>query len=304
MDGVRPGRTAASSNGCSVAHRELRPADLGELLDRAVTLCARNAGVMLGAVGVPYVPYALLQWALLGDRHIPDPSLPGGGWPAIGIIDVAGALMFLFARGAAARVAYERYAGRPIVLAAAFRTGFARFGALLGMSVVATLCVVPLMLVLTVTLRVVGGIVAAFGASTFVAGTTGLVAAFVLVVPASLWLLFAYHLATVRVALGAPPSTAVLAALRVTAFRRPWRSLLAAAVTAVIWLAIPVILVLAAAVIPVAAVRVFVQQIVVNVVSIVAEVLAVAFFVAYDVDLAVRHEGFDLAHELNEPAPR
>jgi hypothetical protein len=285
---------------CSMANRELRPLGLGELLDRAVTLCARNAGLMLAAIAVPYVLLALLQWALFGDRYAPSTYASGRSeWNALGIDTIVGVTVFLFARGAAARVAHERYAERSIAPAAAFRTGFRRFGPLLGLTLIATIGGAAVAFVLSVVFTLVTGFLGVFGAAgTIVRVVVGLP----VFLPALAWYVFAYDLATVRVALGASPSIALFAALGATAIRRPWRSLLAAVIAALIPVAVPVMIEYAAEALPFAPLRVTLELGVVNIASIIGEALSVAFLVAYDVDIAVRHEGYDLALGLEEPS--
>jgi hypothetical protein len=98
------------------------------------------------------------------------------------------------------------------------------------------------------------------------------------------------------------PYSAFAAALRATVFARPWRTLLAALILAVV--AGGVLLVTSSLVelIPSEDLRSLVWFTVSAIESIVTECVTVAFLVVYAIDIAVRREGYDIAGAIEARA--
>lgn len=271
---------------------DLRPLGIGELLDRAVTLAVRNAGILLLSIALVYIPFSLLEWALSGDGLDSSAALP-----LFSLDTLIGLLMFAYGRTVWAIVIASRYAGKPVALRTALLAGARRYGAqlvallagaLAALGVVAAAGSVFIVLVLLVTGGHGGTVAPVFIRIPLLAA----------LVPLCVWVVFAYHLATVRIALGRPhPFTIVFAMLAVTAFRAPWRSLLCGALA----IAGPKLLNVAFTATAIAAhgSRYGAIPFACGVAGmILGEALSVALVVVYDVDLAVRTEGADIGAAL------
>jgi hypothetical protein len=278
----------------------LRPLGFGELMDRAVTLCVRNAGLLLTVITIPNVLFALIEYGAVGDVLMRSAAqLTSSQWRAL-LWDVAIALVvFAFERTAAVVVANARYTGEPVTAAGAFRRALARTAGQVLNIVIALLAAAAILVALAIPFVVVATLATAGGGR----GTVPILIALLVLGLAALvlllWLALAYQLASVRIALRtANPLTALFASLRATAFRAPWRSLLAGLVATLLGTVLVVIFSAIADLMPSPGLRLFVDFGLMTVGSIAGEALTVAFVVAYDVDIAVRYEGLDLTMAL------
>jgi hypothetical protein len=116
----------------------------------------------------------------------------------------------------------------------------------------------------------------------------------------SAWLCFGYELATVRIAYdGRSPYTALFSSLGATVFQRPWRSLLSAVILVLLAGGGSLMIALLGELPPSPALRTVITFGLGGAGSILIESLSAAFLIAYDVDIAIRREGLDLAATLD-----
>jgi hypothetical protein len=284
---------------------ELRPLGFGEMLDRAVTLAVRNAGPLVAAVALPYVPLALLQWALLGDFYAGEPvqAITASDWGWLALTTLLGMLVFAFARAAAVAIAYGAYLERRVGVGSAFHVALARFRAMVALGVVTVVCFVALTALLLLPMVIVGGIVTAAGMTDRPAIVTAFLVTAVIASPFLLWFALGFDMASIGVTRGSGGFAALRTALGATVFRNPSRSLIAGLIVSLLSFAAVVILSFASDSLPSAGWRVFASLGIGTVASIASEIVTVTFLVVYDVDVAVRHEGFDLALALAETVP-
>ncbi len=281
-----------------MATTDLRPLSLGEVLDRAVTLFVRRFSAIVTAIAVAYVPFAFLQWALLGWLVPYKARLTREEWSSFGLDLVLGVLVFALSRTAVAAVVGEAYMSRALSLVAAYLLAARRFGAQIVVLFVAALFGCAIVIVAAIPVLVMplfwtpdSGVLPIFTVLS-IAGTAAAVL--------GAWLFLGYELATVRLAVRAQNGyAAVVAALRATVFWRPWRSLLAAGTLLLVQVGGAFIFSGLAQLMPSPALQAFMTFGVGSVAAILIEALTVTFLVVYDVDIAVRHEGFDLAVALD-----
>lgn len=282
---------------------DLRPLGLGPLLDRAITLSFRHFGTLIAASAVTYVPFAAVQWLLVGRIAVGNPgTFTGRDWALVAIDAAAAFAVFVLTRTALAAVGRAAYLARPISLRGAYRLAVRRFGAqILNLFFAGVIGSMALTFV-SIPLTVVAVIATAGGGDGIVPITVaaGIAVAALTVVGA--WLYVAFELATVRIAVDArQPYAAFFAALGATVFRRPWRALLAGLLLLLVTGGGALIVSALADLVPSIELRAAVWTALSAVEAMFVEVLSVGFLVAYDVDLAVRHEGLDLAAALGEP---
>lgn len=303
--GDAPGESARNpAKRSPMATSDLRPLGLGEILDRAVTLFVRHFGVLVTALAVAYVPFALVQWVLVGwlIARKPASRLTGDQWASF-VVDIAlGTLVFALTRTAVAAIAGEAYLSRKLSLGAAYRLAAQRFGAQIVTAIFATLIGFAILFVAAIPVVVTAIVATAGGGPGTVPILIALGIAGVVAFAPCAWLFFAYELATVRIATAAPNRYAALfTALRVTALRRPWRSLLAAVTLLFIGIAGSLIVSGLSELTPSPNLRLLMTLGVGSLGSVMLEAVTVTFLVAYDVDLAIRQEGLDLAVALDAP---
>ncbi|HEV3089597.1 MAG TPA: hypothetical protein VGX96_20515 [Candidatus Elarobacter sp.] len=284
---------------------ELRPLGLGDLLDRAVTLFVRRFGPLVAAIALTYVPLALLQWKTLAWLDGYKPTLTPAEWKSFGLNMVAGLLLFALTRTAAAAIAYAGYAGQTMSLRAAYRLAVLRFGAQIVTQVLALLVWLAIFIVLAIPVFVIAAIATSGGGRGTVPILIALAIAGVIGLVLGAWLFLAFELATVQIGSAAKPSYAALfKALAATAFRRPWHSLLAALMLMLVVIGGSLMFSLLAQV-PSPEFRNVVAIVIAPASTTLIEALSITFLVAYDVDLAVRHQGLDIAAALEAaPQPR
>ena len=283
----------------------LQPLGLGELLDRAVALFVRNLTPITAAVAIAYVPFAFLQWAMIGHLVSKTPqAFRRDEWSSIALDVTLGMIVFVFTRTAVAGVAHARYMSRPMSLAAAYRAAVVRFPAQIFAMLVAVVMECSIVLVAgAVPLVAVAAIATAGGGPGTVPILIAMGFAAVAVAILSAWLCFGYELATVRIAYDTrSPYTALFSALSATVFHRPWRSLLAAVILVLLVGGGSLMFSLLGDLSPSPALRILLTVGLGGVGSILIESLSAAFLIAYDVDVAIRREGLDLAVALDAGA--
>jgi hypothetical protein len=279
---------------------ELRPLGLGDLLDRAVTLFVRRFGALVAAIAVAYVPFDVVQWRLVGWLDTYKATLTREQWTSLIFDLMLGSLVFALARTAAAAIAQAGYARRTISLRAAYGIAALRFGAQVVTQIFSLVIGFAILVLTSIPVLIVAGILGTPGTvpiliALAIAGAVALVLC--------AWLFLAYELATVRITAAAKPSYAALfASIRATVFRRPWHSLLAALVLILVVFGGSLVFSGISQLMPSPALRAFMAFGVGSAAAILLEALSVTFLVVYDVDLAVRREGLDLAAAL-EAAP-
>ena len=284
-----------------VTATDLRPLGLGELLDRAVTLFIRRFAILVTALAITFVPFGFVQWALIGSfTGHRRATLTRAEWQAFGIDLAVGLLVFALGRTAAAAIAHAAYANRTLSLAAAYRIALARIGAQLVTMVFGALVGSAIVIVAAIPLMVIGFMERP--------GTVPIVVALLIAVAIAAilggWLILGFELATVRIATRAENHfTALFAALRGTAFQRPWRSLLTAGILMLVVIGGSLVFSTLAELMPTQTLRTFFTFGVGYVSSLIIEALTVTFLVVYDVDLAVRREGLDLTVALDATPP-
>jgi hypothetical protein len=289
-----------------MASLEMRPLGLGELLDRAVTLFVRRFAAIVGALAVVYVPFAFVQWMLIGDivtRHAS--TLTRAEWTSMGLVLALGLLVFALSRTAVALVAHDAYTSREVSVVLAYRVAAARVGAQLVALIVAALCEGIVLLIAALLFFAVGTMVAAAGGGTIAVTAAGAIPG-ILALAISTWLAFGYELSTIRIATGAwNPLTVLFRSLDATAFRNPWRTLLASLTLIAFTTVVPLMFSALGDALPSAVLRVILSIGAGTIVGVLTEALGVSFLVVYDIDIAVRREGIDLALALdaNERTP-
>jgi hypothetical protein len=291
--------TATPAKRAPVATTDLRPLGLGELLDRAVTLIVRRFSTIATAIAVAYVPFAFVQWALLG-RLVPyQARLTREEWSSFSLDLLLGVLVFALSRTAVAAIVGAAYMSRTLSLGAAYVLAARRFGAQIVVNIVAALIGGAILIVAAIPVLVLPLV--------YTPGSRGDLPIFVVLgiagavaVVLGAWLFLAYELATVRLAARAQNGyAAVVAALRATVFRRPWHSLLTAGTLLLVQVGGALIFSGLAQLMPSQPLREFMTFGVGSGITVVIEAFTVTFLVVYDVDIAVRHEGLDLAVALD-----
>jgi hypothetical protein len=280
----------------------LRPLGLGELLDRAVGLFVRHFAPLALVVAIAYVPFLLVQWATIGHvvSHKPQ-ALRRDEWTSVGLDLALGMIVFGFARTAVAAVAHARYMSRSMSLAAAYRAAVARFPAqMFAMLAAGVIECVIVLFAGAIPVAAVALIATAGGGAGTVPILIALGLAAIAVAILSAWLCFAYELATVRIAYDTrSPYTALFSSLGATVFQRPWRSLLAAVILVLLIGGASLMFSLLGDLSPSPALRIAITFGLGGVGTILIEVLSASFLIAYDVDIAIRREGLDLAVALD-----
>ena len=288
-----------------MATADLRPLDLGEILDRAVTLFVRRFSAIVTAIAVAYVPFAFVQWAL-GWLVLYKTRLTREEWSSFGLDVVLGVLVFALSRTAVAAIVGAAYMSRSLSLGAAYLLAARRFGAQIVVNIVTALIGGAILIVAAIPVIIMTIIATSGGSRGIVPILIALGIAGVVAIVLGAWLFLGYELATVRLAAHAQNGyTAVAAALRATVFRRPWRSLLAAGTLLLVQVGGALILSGIAELMPSPGLHAFMMFGVGSAGTILIEALTVTFLVVYDVDIAVRYEGLDLAValEVTPPAP-
>jgi hypothetical protein len=280
----------------------LQPLGLGELLDRAIGLFVRHFAPIALVVAIAYVPFLFVQWATIGHvvSHRPQP-LRRDEWTSVGLDVALGMIVFGFTRTAVAAVAHARYMSRRMSLAAAYRAAVARFPAQIFAMLAAGAieCVIVLFAGAIPVIAVALVATAGGGAGTVpILIALGLSAIAVAILSA--WLCFSYELATVRIAYDArSPYSALFSSIGATVFQRPWRSLLGAVILVLLIGGGSLMFSLLGELSPWPALRIVITFGLGGVGSILIEALSAAFLIAYDVDIAIRRGGLDLAVALD-----
>jgi hypothetical protein len=281
---------------------DLRPLGLGELLDRAVTLLVRRFSSIVTAIAVVYVPFAFVQMALVGWLVTPKSHLTRAEGTSLGIDFALAVLIFALERTAAVSVAHAAYMSRSLSLGEAYRLAVARFPAQIVVHIVSALLCVAILIAVAIPVFMIELIAvpgAGIGAAFIAVGIVGALTLF----PYA-WLYLGYELATVRVATSAEHRyTALFAALRATVLRRPWHSLLVAGALMLVTIGGSLLFSSLTNLMPSPALRALMTFGVGTVGTILIEALTVTFLVVYDVDLAIRREGLDLAVALDAVPP-
>ncbi|GEM_PF-5046140 len=282
---------------------DLRPLGLGPLLDRAITLSFRHFGTLVTASAVTYVPFAVVQWLLVGQISVRNTgTLTGREWALVAINVAAAFVVFVFTRTALAAVGRSAYLSRPISLSSAYRLAVRRFGAQILSLVFAGVIGSMILTFMSIPLTVVVFIATAGGSDGIVPITVAFGIAVAALTMVGAWLYFGFELATVRIAVDArQPYAAFFTALGATVFRRPWHALLAGLLLLLVTVGGVLIVSALAELVPPVELRAAVRTALSAVEAMFVEVVSVAFLVAYDVDLSVRHEGLDLAAALGQP---
>ena len=296
------GKWACSGEPVTMTSAELGPLGLGDLLDRAVTLFVHRFGSLVGALAIVYVPLAIVQWRTLGWLDTYKTTLTREQLASLMLNTIVGLLVWAFARTAAVAIAQAGYAQHTLSLGAAYRRAVARFAAQAVTLIFGTLIGMAIFFVALMPFAI--GLFTTFGSLRGPARVVALAVGGVVGLMLGAWLFFAWELATVRVAIAPkPPYAALFAALRATAFRRPWHSLLAALTLMLIVFGGSLIFSVLAQLMPLGTLRTTLDFAIAPASSILIEALSVTFLVAYDVDLAVRFEGIDLAAALDAAPP-
>ena len=283
----------------------LQPLGLGELLDRAVGLFVRHFAPITAVVAIAYVPFAFLRWATIGHivSHKPQ-ALRRDEWTSVGLDIALGMIVFGFTRTAVAAVAHARYMSRRMSLAAAYRAAVVCFPAqIFAMLVAGVIECLIVLLAGAIPVVAVASIATAGGGAGTVPILVAVGFAAIAVAILSAWLCFGYELATVRIAYDArSPYTALFSSLGATVFQRPWRSLLAAVILVLLIGGGSLMFSLLGDLSPSPALRIVITFGLGGVGEILIESLSTAFLIAYDVDIAIRREGLDLAAALDAGA--
>jgi hypothetical protein len=253
----------------------------------------------LRLIAVTYVPFAFVQWALVGRLFaVPRSTLTAADWQSFLLDLFLGFLVFAFARTAGAVAFRVGNDG----LRAAYRVAASRFTAQLIATVLFMACGSVIVLIAAAVISLVAvmfGVAASGWPLIIVIGIVGVVT-----LPLVAWLVFAYEVATIRVAFAARASAGALwTAIGEIVGREPRRSLLAAAVLALIVCVASLSYSLLVELIPSPALRVGLTEGLGTLLGILIEGFSIAFLVAYETDVQIRYHGLDLVSALDERPP-